>query len=712
MKGYLARLPKVFRTIDLRAGGALLIFLAISFVIYGLPVARHFTSSYIGTGEDPTMYLWAMAWWPHAVANRINPFVTTAIWAPTGCNLAWITAMPGPSFVIAPLTLVFGPIVSYNVLNILCPLTNAFCGFVLCQYVCKRFWPALFGGYVFGFSEYTLSQSIAHLSFLFIFPVPLLVYVLLKRTNLEISRFAFVAYGVMLLAFEFLCSTEIFATISVLGTFAMLLSYWLFSAGTRRTLELVTIELAIVYGVLFVLLSPYLYYVFAFGVPPPINPSSDYSNDLLAFVIPTPIILMGGRWFRSISSMMRNWWEMSGYLGPGLWTVIIFFIASKWREPVCKLLVLSLAIITIFSTGPVLHVLGVASVPMPWWLFSKLPLINQALPGRFGMYLSLLAALIGSIYLSEATYPAWLRIGAAFFCLLFLAPDWAPLIVTSAATDEPVFSKSGEYKHYISQGDNLLFLPHGGASMSLLWQAKSKFYYRIATGRVGMTPPQSAGWPILQAFDSNEEIPDFPEQLKGFLGANQVNYIALEERKRGRWPQLLAKLNLVPVSVGGVLLYHVPEEMLIAYAKATPREMAKRAALANFAMLVDGANLYIGSNFPTRELTPGRAHQLHLLEIPDNVHIRDLGNNWWRNLWLGPVGNSRVGIGILGTYEELEPVVQQYGPYSKAILFPYPKPLSRPAPTQWGQLLLIFDREELALAAKTGHFASRVHSPY
>ncbi len=36
--------------------------------------------------------------------------------------------------------------------------------------------------------------------------------------------------------------------------------------------------------------------------------------------------------------------------------------------------------------------------------------------------------------------------------------------------------------------------------MSLLWQAKSEFYYRIATGRVGMTPPQSAGLVNIASF--------------------------------------------------------------------------------------------------------------------------------------------------------------------------------------------------------------------
>ena len=53
------------------------------------------------------------------------------------------------------------------------------------------------------------------------------------------------------------------------------------------------------------------------------------------------------------------------------------------------------------------------------------------------------------------------------------------------AADEPFFCKSGENKQCIAPGDNVLFLPHGEESMSLLWRADSGFCDRIATVRVG-----------------------------------------------------------------------------------------------------------------------------------------------------------------------------------------------------------------------------------
>lgn len=700
---YRTRLRGLFEVLDAQTLSALFIYLVISLLVFGLPVIRHFTTSYIGWGADPTIFLWAIAWWPHAVMSRINPFITREIWAPTGCNLAWVTSIPGPSLVMTPVTMLFGPVVSYNVLNILCPLANAFSAFLLCRYVGKRFWPAMLGGYIFEFSQYTLSQSLGHLFLLFIFPVPLAILLVLRRMNRDLGRLAFVVLMTAVLAFEFLSSTEVFATTSVLGTFIMVLSYLLFGTETRRALEKVAFEIAVTYAILVLVLSPYLYYVFAMGVPPPINSSIDYSNDLLALFVPTPVIFIGGEAFRAATGMMRrSWGEMSGYLGPGVWVVIVLFTRSNWRKPFGKLLTLRLALIAVLSMGPALHVLGATSIPMPWWLFSKLPLIDQALPGRFGMYLAFDAALIACIYFSETKNPPWLRIGLASLSLLFLVADPAWRKVSSAAADEPLFCRSGEYKQYIAPGDNVLFLPHGGESMSLLWQAESGFYYRIPTGHVGMIPPTSADWPILESFIFGDEIPDFSEQLEAFLGANRVRTIIVEKHKQDRWPRLLAKLHITPVSVDGVLLYRVPPEILNSFASATPHEMAERDGVTSVTMLVQAASRYLGSDFAVDKLSPFRARQLHMLDLPEDALIEEPENNWWHNLWLGPAPNSSVGIGIVGRYEDLQLVVQSYRPYAREILFPYPKPLGNPPPDESGQLFMIFDREGLSRAATTG----------
>ena len=53
-------------------------------------------------------------------------------------------------------------------------------------------------------------------------------------------------------------------------------------------------EIASAYLLLAVLLAPYLYYVFAQGLPNAFYPATAYSNDVLTFLVPTPVVFVGG----------------------------------------------------------------------------------------------------------------------------------------------------------------------------------------------------------------------------------------------------------------------------------------------------------------------------------------------------------------------------------------------------------------------------------
>src|SRR5215207_208006 len=105
---------------------------------------------------DPSVYLWFYSWWPHALLNGLNPFDTQAIFAPDGYNLAWVTSMPGPSVVLAPVTLALGPVATFNLIAFAAPALASWTAFLLCRHVGARTVPALIGGYLFGFSPYML----------------------------------------------------------------------------------------------------------------------------------------------------------------------------------------------------------------------------------------------------------------------------------------------------------------------------------------------------------------------------------------------------------------------------------------------------------------------------------------------------------------------------------------------------------------------------
>ena len=73
---------------------AFTIYLALSLLFFGRALFGHFSAFHIGAGPDPGWAIWCLVWWPHAIVNGLNLFVTHAIWAPSGFNLTWQTSIP------------------------------------------------------------------------------------------------------------------------------------------------------------------------------------------------------------------------------------------------------------------------------------------------------------------------------------------------------------------------------------------------------------------------------------------------------------------------------------------------------------------------------------------------------------------------------------------------------------------------------------------
>ena len=69
---------------------------------------------------------------------RANPFVTHAVWAPTGSTSPGRRPPPGLALLFAPLTLAVGPVASYNVAAILMPALAAWTAFLLCRHLTRR----------------------------------------------------------------------------------------------------------------------------------------------------------------------------------------------------------------------------------------------------------------------------------------------------------------------------------------------------------------------------------------------------------------------------------------------------------------------------------------------------------------------------------------------------------------------------------------------
>jgi hypothetical protein len=690
---------------------ALAVYLALSFCIIGRAVTPDLSSSFIGRTNDPTVYMWLLSWWQYAVAHRVNPIITNSVWAPGGFNLAWTTSIPLVALAAAPLTCAFGPIVAYNLLCILALAVAAWSGFLTCRRITGEYLPALLGGYIFGFSAYMLAETRGHLPVILVFPVPLALLVVLNRLDNRISsRRLSVLLGLVVVA-AFLCWAELYATMALFGAVAMALGFFYAEGEARDSIRRLLLPIIIAYGFSLIVVVPYLYYFFQPGYPySPINSPNRYSADLLNLIVPTPANAIGNIGsIRNIAQRFTgNSLETGAYFGLPLLAITAWFGWERWRQPAARLLVSFLLLVCVLMMGPRLHVNGIELFGMPWKIVLHAPLLRDALPARFSLYAFFALAIIASIWLS-APRPAGLKLATITLLAIFLCPNlhsgfW------SEKTHTPEFFTNGDFRQVLQPEENVILLPYGINGPSMLWQAAAHFYFRMAGGWTSITPREFESWPIVTAMLTRTYIPDMAEQLRAFMAAHEVGTIIVPDHESQFWGLMLAPLDHSPTRIAGVVVYSASPDELARSRTASALEWERRSNLARFSALLQAARDYLARSGDLAELTPMRAQQLGLLPL-NWVTDRDVRTN--NGLYLGPWGSDEIAVGVVGSYQGLQPVIAKYRVAAALILFPFPRQLIGPprGNSFMRLLVMVFDRNSLikALHAKESayHAASR-----
>jgi hypothetical protein len=680
---------------------ALALYTALSLGFIGRSVTGALSSSYIGRTNDPTVYMWLLSWWPYAIAHRLNPMLTGAVWAPRGFNLAWTTSMPLAALVAAPLTTALGPVVAYNLLAMIAPAAAAWSCFLLCRRITADYIAAIVGGYIFGFSAYMLAETRGHLPLILVFPVPLAVLLIVNRFNggISTSRFSLLLGAVLMAAF--LCWAELYATMTLFGAIALGLGLVHGESAMRERLRRLLIPIIAAYAISLIIVLPYLDYFFRPGYPrSPINSPRAYSADLLNLVLPTTVNALGdlGLIKDAAHRFAGNSLETGAYFGLPLLAITFWWAWERWRELITRLLVTFLVTVCILMFGPRLHVNGCQLFGMPWKIALHLPLLRQALPVRFSLYAFLALAIIVSMWLS-APRPAGLKFAAIVLLAIFLCPNlhadfW------SSKNDMPKFFARNDYRRYLKPGENIIILPYGINGGSMLWQAAAGFYFRMAGGWTSITPREFERWPIVGAMLTQTYIPDVTTQLRAFMAARDAHTILVTDHESQFWQSMLSPLDSSPTRSGGVVIYSTSPDKLAPFRGLSALEMERRSNLARFSALLLAARGYLAQNGNLAQLAPMRAQQLSLLP-PHWVTDPNVRTN--NGLYLGPWNGNKVAVGVVGSYEGLQPVIGKYRAAASQIFFPFPKRLIEPphGDTFMRLLVMVFDRNGLTQAAQS-----------
>jgi hypothetical protein len=542
---------------------AFVIYMAISVGVFGVLVVGSSARVYIGYATDPSVMMWFLTWWPHALTHNLNPFLTKVIWAPIGYNLAWATSMPGPSLLAYPITRRFGPVVSYNLLCLIAPALNATAAFLLCTRLSRRFLVALTGGYIFGFSPSVLGHELAGHLFLIFSPwVPLLLYLALHFIEHNMKSWHFIGMCALLATAQCLTAAEIFMTAALMGTLTILVATLILPEQSRPKLARLLKILCVSALVTAVLISPYIYYAIAYREQ--LIAGGSFLNSRLGalFIPPHDLLLsysqmLAAAHYKS-ASLLGDWtvFETRFYLGPFFLFVLLYSVVKQWQSPAVRLLLIVGATAWLLSLGAYRQI-GQYSIWLPWALFWKLPFVGQAIPLRLALYCYLDLAMLTVLFLDRLKLN-WHRTLGVLLSVLFILPAVPATERAVTAVDTPEFFGTPLFTKYLDRNEIVLVLPNSSDGNSMLWQAQTGMYFRMAGGYIGGIPRKFAEEKIPELFLSDQITLKRGERLRAFLTSYGIRSVVVNANDSSKWSDLDSVLGTSPVRVGGVMFYRAP----------------------------------------------------------------------------------------------------------------------------------------------------------
>jgi hypothetical protein len=499
---------------------------------------------------DPNFYVWGLRWWPYAIGHALNPLYTHQIAAPTGHSLAWVTTAPPVSLLAVPLTLIAGPLASFNLLTAVALPVSAWAAFVLCRRLTGKFWPALVGGAVFGFSAYEVNHGAAgQLNLIYSLMLPILGYLVVVWRDGAIRTRTFVILAGLAMALQFYLMMETFADLTAILAVSLLVGFGLAGRDGRPAVVRLAKFLGLAYVIAAVLAAPYVAYVLSAKAP---KLAVISGLDLASLVVPRPQNTFGISWLAlAANGPVRQ--SEAGYVGLPLLILVVLLAVSYWSSKMVRFLTCMLAFIIVAAFGPVLYLEGRRVGKLPWAALWRLPILRNAYPSRLMLFAYLVLAVATALYLAgPARRIRWARWPLAALVIAFIALDTPGIDATHHST-VPAFISSGEYQRQLRPGEIVTVVSEVG-NAGMLWQAQSDFYMRIAGGYINQSITHGSDLPdVVQ--DLSSATSAGVAQFERFVRADHVGAVLLDARHEPKWVGIFRRMGLDGHRIGNVVVY-------------------------------------------------------------------------------------------------------------------------------------------------------------
>ena len=333
------------------------------------PRAAYLVDGKLPATRDAGSYVWDFWWVAHQLTHLGNPWFTRAIAAPVGAQLGLHALLPLPTLLLAPVTVIFGPSASYNLLSIALPGLLCYAAYRVARLWLPSQTGAIAAGAFFGLSSMLVWRSWYHLNLaageLFI---PIALEAAVRLTRRPGWRQA-VILGVVLAA-AVLTDQEI--AVLVLMAAALALLPWLARRPGRTDLLAKLRLTGLAAAVALVLASPQLLAIMqqagsgGMTSPPGSLQASyrEYSASLPDMFAPSPRIADFG--------LGHARFIFHGPLGDGIPTfglllslLAVAGAAAQWRRPSGRLLAFGWIACAALALGPVLRAGPHLLIPVP-----------------------------------------------------------------------------------------------------------------------------------------------------------------------------------------------------------------------------------------------------------------------------------------------------------------------------------------------------------
>jgi hypothetical protein len=437
---------------------------------------------------DHIQFLWFFSNAAWDVSHLHNPLLTDRLNVPGQVNLMGNTSVLGLGIPLSPITLLFGPSVTFAVAMVLTIAGTAAAWFWVLQrhFVSSRL-AAYVGAGFLGFAPAMISQASGHPNLTAMFVIPFIIVEALRlRTGERLVR-----HGVIL---GLLITYQMFLNEEVLFLLALALAAFVIVYAVQRPREALGYVtpmargLAVAGGVALVLLAYPLYVQFFGpghyrGLPPGVD---RFTTDLASYTTFARQSIAGNA--ADAERVTLSSTEENAFYGWPLVIFILLTIGLLWRRVVVRALFITALGFVLVSLGPHVTVDGHKThIPAPLRVLGKFPPFDLATATRYALVTVPIVGII--LTYAVAGLLRWSgrdgrRLGVAGVVVAAVLLPVAPKPIPAVNHSVPAFITSGAWKQYVDDDHTLVSVPvpRNDQLAGMRWAAVAKSGFKIPRG--------------------------------------------------------------------------------------------------------------------------------------------------------------------------------------------------------------------------------------